>query len=116
MSRRDAVAEWAGPVLDLATQAGPLPLAGDPQWCELPPTDARKFAAVIRAALCWLDDDALERDLREGLEVADLLARHAVAGASRDVAAGFAELRPDATRYVSFAELQRRRTDLLEVA
>jgi hypothetical protein len=32
------------------------PIYGSPEWEALPPTDAQRFASVIRAAECWRQD------------------------------------------------------------
>jgi hypothetical protein len=45
-----SVHEWVRPYLD---DAGPLPMAGSPQWCDLDDTDPRKVAALFDAAQHW---------------------------------------------------------------
>jgi hypothetical protein len=51
-----AVRRWAQPLLRDARHAGPLPAAGSTAWQALPTTDPRKLAAVIAAALAWLEE------------------------------------------------------------
>ncbi|GAA1981349.1 hypothetical protein GCM10009799_03050 [Nocardiopsis rhodophaea] len=57
---------WARVLIERGRQAGPLPLFGSAQWCQLADDDPRKAASAIRAALAWL---------REGDDLAFALAR-----------------------------------------
>ena len=45
-----SVHEWVQPYLD---DAGPLPMAGSPEWCALDDTDPRKATALFDASQHW---------------------------------------------------------------
>ncbi|WP_053205856.1 hypothetical protein [Jiangella muralis] len=106
-------AAWAAAYIERGITAGELPVYGSPDFEALPPDDPRRVASCVRAAECWrLDgtDDAIRARLAEEFETNDLLVRYRISEASRDVSADYEyDNRP------SWAELQRRRAELLQV-
>ncbi|PSK99756.1 hypothetical protein CLV30_11759 [Haloactinopolyspora alba] len=111
--------EFATRLLELGRARGPVPRYGSSEWEALGPTDPRRFAAVVAAAECWRRDsepEAIAARLRAELAEADLYVRYRLAEASRDVAGAYSELVDERGQVVSYAELVRRRADLLGVA
>lgn len=78
---------WAVPLIRRGRKLGLVPPYGSASWCDLPPTDARKVAAVVIAAECWwqevdpvkirerLEDELAVQAQLEGLEWDRALAR-----------------------------------------
>jgi len=72
-------------LVDLARPHGDIPVYGSQDWCDLPATDPRRFAAVVVAAECWRAEFTEER-VRERLAEADLLAAVRCRAVSGDLA------------------------------
>lgn len=105
------VSAWVQRVIEAGHAAGPVPRFGSPEWAQLPPSDARSFAAVVLAAECWRDHCSAPRvaeDLADQLDYEDWQVRARLAEASHDVSEAWAE-GGLADRGPSFAELQQRR-------
>jgi hypothetical protein len=67
-----SVHEWVQPHLDAA---GPLPMVGSPEWCDLDDADPRRVAALFDAAQHWaLRVETCQTALAE--------ASHAISGAA----------------------------------
>lgn len=60
--------QWCRELIARGEAAGPLPLFGSPEWCQLPGGDPRKIASLVRAALNWY---------REGEDLAFRVAQEA---------------------------------------
>ena len=102
---------WAASLLAAASQAGPTPLAGSPDWCGLAEDDPRKWAAVVRAALVWVSEStpaATARRLAAELDGIDqaVAERFKAASADLSTACTWGAIGP------THAELERRRAAL----
>ncbi|MFC0439420.1 DUF2742 domain-containing protein [Kutzneria buriramensis] len=103
-----AVRRWAAPLLAAATQAGPIPLAGSPDWSRLADDDPRKWAAVVTSALAWLSEAtsaATARRLRAELDAID----RAVAERFKAAACELSAAHEWSATGPAHAELERRR-------
>lgn len=106
-------AEWAEALMAHGAAAGEIPLYGSPEWDALPDTDPRRVAAVARAAEAWRrggEAEHLAVQLRMELAEDDLLFRMRLQLAERDARADYV-----ASTAPSWAELQRRRAEMLQV-
>ena len=75
-------------LLELGYRHGDIPIYGSPAWEQLPASDPRRFAAVVRAAECWYQDgtdDAIRARLTQELADNDMLCRYRIRAAGRDV-------------------------------
>jgi Protein of unknown function (DUF2742) len=80
--------EFVHRLLNLGHRHGDIPIYGSGEWEELPASDPRKFAAVVRAAECWYRDgeaDAIRQRIVQDLADNDMLARWRVRAAGHDV-------------------------------
>ncbi|TDD64784.1 DUF2742 domain-containing protein [Jiangella aurantiaca] len=106
-------AEWAEALIAQGAAAGEIPLYGSDEWEALPDLDPRRVASVVRAAEVWRRDGEAEHlaaQLRMELAESDLLVRMRMELAELDARSGFV-----APTGPSWAELQRRRAELLQV-
>lgn len=65
---------WAQQYIDRATEAGPTPMFGTPEWAQLDNTDPRKVAACVTAAL-WFADQHTPEAIEQRADRDDLLDR-----------------------------------------
>jgi uncharacterized protein DUF2742 len=103
-----AVRAWVLPLLAAANRYGPIPDLGGPAWRDLPNSDPRKLAALIRPALAWLAEStpaATAARLRRELDDIDTVCLRRLRMASQDLSTGF----DSSTVGPSYAELVRRR-------
>lgn len=78
---------FARPFLEAARAAGPLPLPGGPEWCQLDDNDPRKLAALLRSGLARVAEDAeLPATLARQLADEDREAVRRLRQASHDLA------------------------------
>jgi hypothetical protein len=89
---------------------GTAPLFGSPAWLELPATDRRRTAAVVRSAEAYrrfCSREQVERDLLEELQREDASVRRRVREASWAVAGALDWAR--LAQQPTYAELEARR-------